>query len=365
VKRFVPIVALAWGIAACGAGDAQEAPEVAQDESTAPLGADALAHLTIAPVEPSDALEPIVFPGRIEFRPEGAASIGAAVDGRVVTIAVRPGQSVAAGDALLTLESEQAAAARSALEQASAELVAAESSSDRQDEMMRLGVGLEVERSEARARLRTARAEAGRARRAVELVGAGAGSLVTLTAPSDGVVLAIDAALGAVVQPGEEIVRIGDPSKLWVVVEIPDSSAARLATGIAAEVRVGVAGRERVLTGRVEGVGAQIDTETRRLPVFVALDGDATGIAASTSAEVRLALPGVSSLRLPATAVLIKEGTRRVAYVEIEPGRFEERDLDVGPVRGGHVAVYGGLRPGERVVMRGALLIDRAAGRLL
>jgi multidrug efflux pump subunit AcrA (membrane-fusion protein) len=65
------------------------------------------------------------------------------------------------------------------------------------------------------------------------------------------------------------------------------------------------------------------------------------------------------------TAVLLKEGGKRIVYVESEPGRFLPREVEVTDERGGKVRVLKGLQPGERAVMRGALLVDREAEQLL
>jgi cobalt-zinc-cadmium efflux system membrane fusion protein len=74
---------------------------------------------------------------------------------------------------------------------------------------------------------------------------------------------------------------------------------------------------------------------------------------------------GDAQLTLPVTAVLLKEGGRRIVYVEDPSGRFVARAVEVGDERGGRVRVLKGLAPGERVVMRGALLVDREAEQLL
>ncbi len=65
------------------------------------------------------------------------------------------------------------------------------------------------------------------------------------------------------------------------------------------------------------------------------------------------------------TAVLLKEGGKRVVYVEQSDGRLVAREIEAGDERGGRVRVLKGLEPGERVVMKGALLVDREAEQLL
>src|SRR5207237_4036073 len=64
-----------------------------------------------------------------------------------------------------------------------------------------------------------------------------------------------------------------------------------------------------------------------------------------------------SALVVPDSAV-IDTGSRKVVYVEREPGTFEGRAVVLGPRAGGLYPVLDGLAPGERVAASGAFLID-------
>ena len=66
-------------------------------------------------------------------------------------------------------------------------------------------------------------------------------------------------------------------------------------------------------------------------------------------------------ITLPPTAVLIKDGSRRLVYVQTDSGRFEPRPVRTGGTRDGRVTILEGLKAGERVVVRGALLLDGQA----
>ncbi len=66
-----------------------------------------------------------------------------------------------------------------------------------------------------------------------------------------------------------------------------------------------------------------------------------------------------------AEAVLIRDGTDTVVYVEKGPRTFHRRAVTVGRPSDGRVQVLSGLEPGERVVVKGALLLDGAADQLL
>lgn len=305
-----------------------------------------------------------ILPGRVAFRPQAMAAVGTPMAARILSIDVRPGETIKAGTPLLTLQSADVAAARAALDQAAAKLAASEDLLQRQNEMIKKGVGLEVERFGAETAARQDRAELERARRTVALIGGGSGDRFVLRAPASGVVLTVKASIGAVVSPdGEALVEIGDPSRLWVVADIPESEIGDMTAGRAAEIRV--AAVDARFDAVVDGVGQVVDGEQRRLPVYLVLKGSVKRLAPGMLAEVRLANAGNTALSLPTTSVLIKDGSQRVVYVQTADGKFEPRTVRTGVSREGRVTILEGLQAGEKVVTQGALLLDSEAEQLL
>ena len=352
-------------LAGCG-----KTPESPPPAATAPgPGRLALAeasrqYLTIAEVGPQGEAAGVVLPGRVAFRPQGMSAVGAPLAGRIVSVDVRPGEIVKAGAALATLQSAEAAAVRSAFLQAQAKAAAADDMVRRQNEMIVKGVGLDVERFAAQTAQKEAAAELDRARRTLAQIGMGPDDRVTVRAPAAGVVLSVRASVGATVVPGgEALVEVGDPGNLWVIADVPESDIAGLAPGQQAEIRIPSAGRS--FPAVVDGTGQRVDGEQRRLPLYLAPRGSTGGLTPGMLAEVRLRGGGPGQLHLPVTAVLIKDGGRRVVYVETAGGGFEARPVRTGVSRDGRVAILEGLDPGSRVVVRGALLLDGEAEQLL
>jgi Cu(I)/Ag(I) efflux system membrane fusion protein len=62
-------------------------------------------------------------------------------------------------------------------------------------------------------------------------------------------------------------------------------------------------------------------------------------------------------LSVPESAV-IDTGTRKVVYVEVEPGVFEGREVVLGPRTGNRFPILDGLALGQKVAASGAFLID-------
>ena len=78
---------------------------------------------------------------------------------------------------------------------------------------------------------------------------------------------------------------------------------------------------------------------------------------------IRVAAP--SQIILPSEAILIRNGRETLVYVEVTHGTFMARPVTVGQAREGRTPILKGLLTGERVVVRGALLIDNEAALLL
>ncbi len=373
-QREAPIVAAAPAASVAAATNAEAGQPVKISEPQRQF-------LGIEPIGSTVATDVLAIPGRVSFRAQAQSAIGATAAGRIVSVLVQSGDIVKAGAPLLVIDSADAAMARASLDTSAARLVAAEQAYKRQLEMLDKGVGLELEKQEAEARLKEARAESERSRHAADLIGAGQGMRVTVRAPVFGVVMNIKAAVGAMVAPGgEALVELGDPNHLQVVAQVPEGELRRIAVGQKGEVELqALPGR---LPVRVENIGPRVDPESRRAAVYlgvgsaagstagsVAAKGagaaSATVLRAGMMAQVLLNVASDGGLALPVAAVLIKNGERRIVYVERADGRFEAREIQVGRSHEGRVQVFGGLTAGERVVVKGALLLDSQAEQLL
>jgi cobalt-zinc-cadmium efflux system membrane fusion protein len=316
--------------------------------------------LTLETVASGTGKDWLSLPGRVGFRPQANSAVGATVAGRVVAQLVREGELVKAGTPVLTIESADASSTRIALDQAHSRLAAAESLHRRIVETVEKGVGLEFERQESDARLKDARAELERARQAVSVIGSGKGSMVTVKAPTNGIVTAIHVAVGATVAPGgEPLLELGDASKLQVVAQVAESDLKRVARGQEAEVSFPALNITAV--ARIESLSPRIDPDSYRAPAYLALGKPVDGLQAGMLAQVRLRVSAESVISVPVAAVLIKDGQRRIVYVERAEGQFEAREVQTGRNREGRVVILKGLNGGEKVITAGALLFDTQA----
>jgi len=303
-------------------------------------------------------------PAHVEFRDGAVSQLGAPFDGRIVKVHVQTGETVRSGDPLVTLDCPDAASARAAVDTVTASLREARVALDRERRMLEQGIGIEREKLAAETRVAGLEAELHRAHAGAVFVGPGSGTTVTVRAPMAGIVITRKAAEGVAVQRGAEpLVEIGNPTALWVVADVFERDLPLVRQGAAARVELPSIGA--TLDGRVASIGTVVSTGLRTAPVRIAVPSSVAHLRPGMygRADVSLA-PASGGLTLPTEAVLVK-GKDTVVYVEKNPTTFERRPVVVGQPVNGRVSVISGVSPGDRIVVRGALLLDGSADQLL
>lgn len=321
---------------------------------------ESLAFLSVEPVGEAQVPTLVRAPGRVAFREGAASEVGSPVDGRVSAVHARVGQRIAEGEPLVTIASPSAAEIRGELARARVLVRAAEAELARQEQMRESGVGLEVERVRAEAELAQARAMLSALSATAGSIGRGSAASVVVRAPISGTVLARQASVGAAVEAGgEPLFVIGEPGAVWIVAQVFERELPLVREGEAA--RVSMASTGGPLEARVESVGGAVDPDTRRAPVYLVLEGAVpenlrAGMYARTEIEV-----GDAGIGIPSASVLVKDGGRTFVYVQQDEHTFAPREIAIGAPVAGRAPVLSGVERGERIVTRGALLLDGQA----
>jgi membrane fusion protein, heavy metal efflux system len=321
------------------------------------------------------------LPGQLVPNEDRTARLGAPAQGRVLAVAVSPGERVAAGRVLVTLQSPEAGMAQSDLAKATAavgsrraQAAYAKSARERADRLLALKAipQQEVEKAVAddelaRSELSQAEAELSRAQSTARSLGADgrpAGELA-VRAPRAGVVLERHAVPGAVVEAGAPLLVITDPSTLWLSLNAPEALAGAIRVGTTLRFTVPAFPAE-TLTARVSSAGAGLDAATRTLAARATVPNPAGRLKPAMLATVFLPTPpraGASAnaaLVLPDSAVQILDGLPTV-FVAMPDDRggahVMARRVLLGARSGGTVVVLGGISPGDLVVVSGAFAV--------
>lgn len=179
---------------------------------------------------------------------------------------------------------------------------------------------------------------------------------LTLHAPATGVVIEKMVVAGQAVQSGEKLYVIADLTEVWVEAELRESDAGSVREGSGATLEFAAfPGRPR--EGRVEYVYPTLQDASRTISARIALANPNGRIKPGMYATVRFVSPGLSTLSVPAAAV-IRTGERSVVFVDMGGGRLMPQDIETGQIGEQFVEVLSGLEPGQRVVTSAQFLIE-------
>jgi membrane fusion protein, heavy metal efflux system len=289
-----------------------------------------------------------------------AVRVGAPLGGRVVRVFVELGQPVKAGDALLSVASPDLAALNAERAKAKVELDTAESALSRIQAIVQARALPEKEEVAAIGQLRQAQVDyrVAQAKLASLRVATSSDNEFVVKSPRSGTVVEKNVLPGQEVAPGADgsLMMVADLSSVWVVAELFESDAAGIEVGTQARITVSSA-PGKVFDGRVDMVSAVVDPERHSVPVRVQLENPDGALKPNTYARMEfLAKSPPGSVEIDSSAV-VNNGVEQYVYVQ-EAGRMARRAVVVGPVRAGRALILSGLKPGETVVERGAILLD-------
>ena len=185
-------------------------------------------------------------------------------------------------------------------------------------------------------------------------------SLFTVRSPIAGVIANVSATPGSNATLGDPLFRIVAVDRVYVVANIPEAEASRVAQLSGAEIEVPGTGRTLPVR-RLVSVSRLIDPESRTLSVIYEVDNSDRRLAIGQALPVRLFLSQISKAVAVPEGAVIDDGGRSVIFVQVAGESFARRLVRLGARASGYVQVLEGVRPGERVVTKGAYLIRLAA----
>lgn len=344
----------------------------------------------------------VTVPGDVEANPNLISHVHLPVSGRVHRVMVREGDSVQTGQSLVTVISPEATEAQAALREADAAL--------RQQQATAIEARVGV--AKARTTLRKAQLDCQRVRdlykhdaiakkevlsAETDLIQARSdleNSLALVTQAQAGIDSAVAAReqtinklrilevgpndpnpeivvhsplTGKVLEMGvvageyhsdlgASVMTVADLSSVWVISNVPESEIRWITVGDPVHITLDAYPGQQ-FDGRVARVADVLDPKTRTIKVMTTLANpfgkfrpEMFGRVHHIHNQHRLAI-------IPAPAVLQTGDGKKMVYVQVQPGTFVPRQVDLGQREGANVAVLRGVSPGERVVVDGAMLL--------
>jgi membrane fusion protein, heavy metal efflux system len=304
-------------------------------------------------VKPTTMPKAVVFVGRVIANPNRSGLVQSITGGRVIAPErglPRMGQAIAKGDVLASIETPMAIADRTTISERMGEIeqgiAVAEAKLRRLRPMAERSVvpqSLVIETEAELEGLQRRRDVIRETRLAPEV----------LRAPIDGVVALSRVVAGQVVQGQDVLFQIVDPNSLWIeAYDYGDNDPATLkhATAIGGgnvAMKLSFQGWSRTLQQQATVLHFAITDPTSSLrigqPVTVtAQRGDTT-----------------TGVIIDRDAIVRGGNGESIVWRHVEPEYFEARSVRTEPFDATHVLVAAGIGDGERIVIRGAELIDQ------
>lgn len=185
---------------------------------------------------------------------------------------------------------------------------------------------------------------------------------ITIYAPISGTVVQRKIGPGQYVSAGasDPVFVIGDLSTVWLTAFVRESDAAMVSVGQDIAVNV-MALPGRPLTAKINYVAAAIDPTIRRLLVRATIDNKDGLLKPEMFANVTIYSAGDRAAPAVPKQALIYEGDQVRIWVAREDKSVELRQIKIGLINGNLAEVTSNLKPGEKIVVKGSLFIDRAA----
>lgn len=208
---------------------------------------------------------------------------------------------------------------------------------------------------------------------------------LVIRSPQQGYVVDKKIVVGASVEAKMTLFEVADLSTVWVEAEVYEKDIPFLQVGQEVEATV-EACPNRAFVGQIALIHPQLEAATRTNRIRLILDNPQHELRPGMFARVRIntplesiepfksvagksgrvvltgsdganTLPQYEFLCVPERAV-VDTGSKKVVYVEREPGMFEGVEVELGPRQDDYYPVTKGLKPGDKVAAAGGFLID-------
>jgi cobalt-zinc-cadmium efflux system membrane fusion protein len=315
----------------------------------------------------SSSSERLQVPGSLEYNLEKYAEVGTLLEGRVQTINAKVGDKVKRGQLLATVVVPSIAAAQADFVSAEAAVRNAQTNLEREEALFAKQLTTAKELEDARREATKSKADLAAASAKLQALGVakpgasgivqGAGTLV-LTAPLDGVVIKREAVLGRFLSPQEQAFVIADPTALRATVNVYEGDLIFFSVGADVDVTFDAL-PGKLVRGKVSVIEPQLGRQTRSVRALIDVPNEDGVLRPGLFLRASVKLPedmAKAKLLVPKGAVQ-PLGDDNVVFVELQPGTFEVRKVQVARETPQIVEIASGIQRGERIAVEGAFLL--------
>jgi len=302
--------------------------------------------------------------GKVEANADKIAHVSPRISGKVVSVRSSLGDSVAAGQVLVTLDSVELGEALSRYHQSRTRLALAQANMERVKALVEKKIAARKDILQAETDYKTVQTELHTDEERLSLYGIPSSELkgdkrplLPVRAPIGGIITEKHAIVGELSDPSKSLYTIADLASVWVVVDINEKDLAKIHRGQTASVTVG-AFPDLKLKGRITYIADLVDPSSRTVKARVEVPNAGRKLKPEMFATIELALAADAPpvLAIPEDALQELDG-KKVVFVLEEKDEFAPRPVQTGRTASGLVEIVSGLKEGERYAVKGAFIL--------
>ena len=275
------------------------------------------------------------------IEPNRIVIVSAEVEGRIDRIPLKEGDSVKSGDLLIRINADLI---RPLFEIAQEQVKRDQIEFERMDNLVKDNATPQRDLDDARTKLVISKANLNEVSARLERT--------SIYSPTAGQLNDIIVEEGEYVQVGTPVAEVVDNDTVKVVVDMPERDISFFSVGQKAEVSVNVKGRDISMTGKITFISELADLQTRSTRVEISLDNKKRLLRSGQIVLVRLTRQIIKdAIMIPLLAVIPMEDSKTVYVVNSEEAH--RRQVEIGVIKGDHVLVKSGLKPGDRLIIAG------------
>jgi cobalt-zinc-cadmium efflux system membrane fusion protein len=320
--------------------------------------------IAVQTVTALDAAHALELPAQVEADPARTINILPPVAGKVLELKVGLGDRVRKGQLLLVMTSGDFAQAAADLQKARDALQLAKRVLERQRGVQQAGAGAAKDLEQAESTYVQVQAEFARADTRLKSLSAGGataadsgGQRLNLVAPAAGSITALAIGAGqAANDPNAVLMTIANLETVWITASVPENMLASIKKGQPASIRLPAYPGEQ-FHGNVAFVSDVLQAETRRALVRISVPNTDGKFKPNMFANASFAVAQASAPVIPPSALLMNNENTTV-FVEVAPWTFVRRTIETGNEEDGSVRIRKGLLVGDRIVIKGGVLLN-------
>jgi cobalt-zinc-cadmium efflux system membrane fusion protein len=343
-------------------------PKVTGDSIVMAANSPQLAALTVEPVgTPQAAFVPLT--GRLVWDDDQTVRVFTPFAGIVRTLFVDINQPVTKGASLAEIQSGDFGQAQADAAKAVSAFHLAERNLARVKDLVEHGAAPRKDLESAQADFENAQAEKERAETRLAIYGSSTKAVdqvFQLPSPLEGILVERNVTPGQEVRPDQMLANVQqftqplftvtDPNRLWVWLDVTEMQLPLVHKNQELVIR-SKAFPDQVFKGKLDLIGDSLDPTTRTVRARGTVENPDKVLKAELYVTVEIPDAVPMSLQVPSKALFLRDNKYYV-FIEIGAGQFQRQEVNVGREREGKVEVLEGLKPAQRLVTEGCLLLQ-------